>query len=303
MKIIVPFNVTSFTTNVPDSTLNEWNSGTSYVPTNKVQISANNDEYECLIANTNKDPSTNPIEPTSGNPYWLYLGKENNRKAFDKKTGSKTTNADSITYTIIPGTIVNSIALFGVKAVTTNITINSPSQTPTEVYNKDLNTLDLSGINDFYDWHFEGPIVSTRGVLLDLPPYTDAEITITLTDAGNTAEVGEIVLGVVKTIGTTVYGTQLTGDDFSIKTTDSFGQTELQVGSFVEGVDYQVAVPANKTAAMKNTLKSIRAVPTVYIGSSDKAETIIYGFWEQYRPVLSTPGRTELVLNVQELSQ
>lgn len=303
MKIIVPFNVTSFTTNVPDSALPEWNSGTAYNPGDQVQISADNDEYECLIANTNQDPSTNPIEGVSGNPYWLPLGKENKWKVFDKKTGSKTTNLESIVYTIIPGEIINSIALFGTKAVTVNVTVNSPSQNPTEVYNSDVSQVDVSEINDFYDWHFVGPLEVTRGVLLDLPPYPDAEIAITLTEeTGVVAELGEIVIGILKDLGTTTYGTSLTGDDFSIKATDPFGNTELEVGNIVEGIDYQVAVPANRTASMKNTLKEIRATPTVYIGSPDKPETIIYGFWEQYRPVLSTPGRTELVLNVQELA-
>lgn len=300
MQIIIPFDVTAFTSNIPASTEPEWLIGTAYTVGNTVQISSLHNEYECLINNTGQDPSTNPVDG-SGNPYWLDLGAENEWKMFDEKGQNASTNPDSIVVSITPGTNINSVALINFSALTANITVNSPSGGG-EVYNEDIETIDIDNITDYYEWRFDVHQRIDKGVVVDLPPYFDATITVTLTDTGSTVSLGELVFGDGRVLGRTTYGTSLDGDDFSIAETDLFGNTFLQVGKFIDTIDYSVAVPANKTFALKTTLKAIRAKPTVYIGSVDKPETIIYGFWEEQRPTMTSPGLTELSLTVQELA-
>ncbi|MBW4054353.1 MAG: hypothetical protein HIU83_02915, partial [Proteobacteria bacterium] len=70
---------------------------------------------------------------------------------------------------------------------------------------------------------YPGDIRTTETIKLDLPPYSTAEISITINYPGGAAKCGEIVVGMHVDIGDTQYSPSIGIVDYSDKTVDSFG--------------------------------------------------------------------------------
>ena len=299
MKIIQPYDVTDgmvIANNITGSTYTEWSSATSYAQTDKVKIDSVHREYECLIANTNKDPTTNPLDG-SGNPYWLDLGATNDWAIFDNKTRSVSTNPLNITVSVKPNRLVNSIAILNISAGTLNVTAVSDSAG--EVYNKDIVLRQY--VSSFYDWFFSEITRIDNAVRIDLPAYNDMTVTITATSTSDVS-IGEFVFGKLFEVGLTQYGTSLGIRDFSTKEFDTFGNPFVVERGFTNRIEYDVLMLSSRTNAVRRFLSKYRAKPLVYIGAETEEETITYGYYKSFNEVLQDYANTSMLLEVEELS-
>jgi hypothetical protein len=75
--------------------------------------------------------------------------------------------------------------------------------------------------------------------------------------------------------------THLIIQDYSIKTTDDFGNIVVQQRAYSKRADYDVTVETNRVSTVQKLLADIRTTPTVFIGEDDKPETVVYGFYKQ----------------------
>jgi len=299
MKIIEPITATDaniVANNIAGSTLAEWDVSTAYVQGDKVQVSANHREYECLINNTGKDPTGNPLDP-SGNPYWYDTGATNDRRLFDSRSRSPSVNPLNITVSVKSMKITNGIALINIFADTLNVTAVSDSAG--EVYNEDV--MLRRYVNTFTDWFFSPIENITNAVQIDLPLYTDMTITITATVTSGDVSIGEFVFGAVRDIGLTQYSTSVGITDYSTKEVDEFGNIFIVERGYANKIDYDVIVLANRTDYVKRLLARYRATPLVYVGKEDKPETITYGYYTKFSEVLEDFANTSLVLSVEEI--
>jgi hypothetical protein len=89
--------------------------------------------------------------------------------------------------------------------------------------------------------------------------------------------------------------------DFSRKDRDTFGNAILIRRAYADRVTYDAKVLTARAAYVRRALASVRAVPTVYIGSDARAETVVFGFFRDFTITLSGPNVSDCSLEVEGL--
>ena len=305
MDIIRPVTVDNtilVSSNVTENDYAEWSSGTTYSDGDKViVIGTTHKVYESLIgSNLGNDPTTDD------GTKWLTLGATNRWKAFDQKISDQVENTTSIEYTFNDtSSYTTAITLFGLVGTSLNVTVTDNAVGGDgEVYNTTISLLDNRDVTDWYGYFFEEFIYKSEAQFLDLPPYLDADIDVTITTGtGETAKVGQIVFGFLVDLGLTTYGTNVSIEDFSRKETDAFGNFIIVERPFSKRVDFDVKYTTQTTRRLLETLAQYRATPIVYIGSGDVAfGTTVYGYYRRFDLNLDTPSLSLAAIEVEGLS-
>ena len=305
MDIIRPVTVDNtilVSSNVTEDDYAEWASGTTYADGDRVIVIGDTHKvYESLVnSNTGNDPTTDD------GSNWLELGATNRWKAFDQKISDQVENTDSIEYTFNDtSSYITAVAFFGLSGTELNVTLTDNTVGGEgEVYNTTVSLIDNRDVEDWYTYFFEEIIYKTEEQFLDLPPYLDADLDVTITaDTGETAKVGQIVFGFLVDIGLTTYGTNISIEDFSRKETDAFGNFIIVERPFSKLADYDVRFRTGTARKVQETLAQYRATPIVYIGSDDVAYgTTVYGFYRRFDLTLETPSYSLAAIEVEGLT-
>jgi len=301
MQIIKPVTVTDSiltSSNITEDDYAQWAVGTTYNVGDKVIVLSTHRIYESLVgSNLGNDPTTD--DGTN----WLNIGATNRWKAFDQKIGDPVTNLNTIEYVLSDAASnVTSVALFGLEGISANVTVTD--DTEGEVYNQTVSLIDNRNIVDWFTYFFEEQVQREQALFLDIPPYVGSDVDVTVTAAtGETAELGQLVLGFLSNIGTTSYGTAISIEDFSRKETDAFGNFIVVERAFAQLADFDVQFETANARKIQRTLASLRATPVVYIGSPDTAYgTTIYGFYRRFDLTLEGPSLSFGAIEVEGLT-
>jgi hypothetical protein len=281
MKIIRPMTIDDaalFSSNVAENDYAAYNAGTSYsLGTRVIYVVA--DTHWIIESLQNGNIGNTPTGLTT-DTWWLKVGNTNRWKMFDQAVQSQTENADTIDVEIVADGRADSVALLNVSAASVLVTMTDAIDG--EVFNESYSLVSDSGITDWYAYFFE-PIVRLQDlVVTGMPPYANATIEVTLTDTGNTAKCGALVVGLSRELGFTQYGLTLGITDYSVKTQDDFGNYTILERSFRRISDVPVLVQNSLIDQAMILLSSYRATPTVYIGAEEFGSTIIYGFYKDF---------------------
>ena len=295
MIIVQPVPVTSAMVTASNVTITEtlWTAGTytlgqeRYVGTRL---------YKVLVASTTDNPT---VGVTLTPPSWQDIGAINRFKMFDQVVNTQTTRTGLIDVSVLPGTIINALAMFDLDGVSTTITMTDPVEGV--VFNETKSLQDNTIIIDWYSYFFESITTRSDVVFLGLPAYGSATIRIQVDAGASTAAIGEVVIGKQRNLGVTNFGTSVNIRDYSRKETDAFGNTIVETRPFSKRADYDVTVETGAVAAVQKALASIRTTPTVFIGDEDRAETIVYGFYRGFNIIISTPSISECSIEVEGL--
>ena len=301
MQIIKPVTVTDSiltSSNITEDDYAQWAVGTTYNVGDKVIVLSTHRIYESLVgSNLGNDPTTD--DGTN----WLNIGATNRWKAFDQKIGDPVTNLNTIEYVLSDAASnVTSVALFGLEGISANVTVTD--DTEGEVYNQTVSLIDNRNIVDWFTYFFEEQVQREQALFLDIPPYVGSDVDVTVTaNTGETAELGQLVLGFLSNIGTTSYGTAISIEDFSRKETDAFGNFIVVERAFAQLADFDVQFETANARKIQRTLASLRATPVVYIGSPDTAYgTTIYGFYRRFDLTLEGPSLSFGAIEVEGLT-
>jgi hypothetical protein len=292
MKIIAPrpFDPAKITTSLA-LTETAWSAGSTAAGQRRY-VMPGYDLYEA-VATTTDDPVTGASLDI---PTWVRVGKVNRYAAFDNILGNAATGT-GITISIAPdGSVTDGLALFGLSGATATVTVVDPADGL--IYSRVLSLLDDSGVFDWGTYFFSPVIARPDHVLTDLPLYGTATVALTMTGAG---AVGEMVLGQVTELGVTRFGSQVNILDFSRKDRDTFGNAILIRRAYADRVTYDGQVLTARAAYVRRLLAAVRAVPTVYIGSGARPETVVFGFFRDFTITLSGPTVCDCSLEVEGL--
>lgn len=253
-------NAKLIATNVPEADYPVWAVGTTYAAKARViVIGSTHAIYESIAGgNVGHDPVADVDPVTGAGTYWLKVSATNRWKCFDGKVSTPTTitTPGFISYTILPGIIVDTIAIFGV---------NAPSPTA------DL-TIVINGTQVFYSAIGDGLFLVT-----DLEIGATDEFTIDIIDmesSGEPLSVGQITFGNSGVIGDLLTGGSIGLIDYSTKEIDTFGNTLIIERGYAPRVDFRVSIPAQNGMAVFTKMARVRARPTVFHGG---AESMPYG--------------------------
>jgi hypothetical protein len=291
--------------NVPETDYEAWHIEHVFTASDRCIVVSTHEIYEALVNVTGG--SSPEVDVLAAVPKWLEISATNRWKAFDMKVGTQTSQATSIVYTITPGVIVDSIALLNMDVVTVRIVSVDPVYGP--LYDKTLDLISsvITGADPIYDWYsyfFSTSFKLKDVVLVDLPPYLNTVLTITLTYTGGTTLIGGIVLGVQSNLGVTQYSPTIAIHDYSIKEQDAFGVWSIIERSFSKRMSCDVLIEKNSIADVQNILASYRATSLVWVASDDAILTslIVYGFFKDFSIVISYPTFAIMSVEVEGLT-
>ena len=293
MRIIKPVSVTPerlISSNVEENDAPGWDPETPYSA--GVRVTHRRRLYEAL--------ATTPagVEPTESSTDWLDLGAVNRWKMFDDRVESQTRRTGSVVVTIRPGQVVNALALLNLTGRSATVTLVDPLEG--EVYRREESLVD-AGVNSWYDWYF-APIGRRSDLaLLDLPAYGTADLTISVDNAEDDAEVGHVVTGLAVDIGVAEYGSSVGITDFSRKERDEFGNGAVIQRSFSKRAEFDVWLETARVGIIQRLLASLRTQPVIWIGEETMEATILFGFYRDFDITISGPEVSDAVITVEGL--
>lgn len=278
------------TSNVPEDDAPAWDAQTTYAADERV-VSAHR-VYE------SKAGSNQGNTPTAGgDDNWRDIGPTNRWAAFDDLNSTKTQRAGTIDVTLEPGEMVNAVALFGVNADTAQVIVTD-IDSGAEVYNATRTLQDTSHVVDWPEYFFEPIERSDRTLFDDIPPYYNTRVRIILDAGAETAAVGVIVLGRQRSLGIHLWGLRFGIQDFSRIERDQFGQLDITQRGYIDVITYQVRVATPAASRAKRILTNQRGRPTVYIGNTDREESIALGLYDDWRVVTQNAKRSDCNIDI-----
>jgi hypothetical protein len=298
MQLIRPITIdnSNLTSNVALDDGAEYSAGAIYALGTVVIDTASADPtfhaFESLI-----DANTGNALTDSAS--WLDLGSVNRLAMFDQIVGTVTAKASSIDVTVAATTVCNGLALFNLTAQQVVVTVTNASGT---LYSETVSLRSTFGITDWYTWFTQEVEYATELALTDLPPNSGTNVNVVITGTG-TVECGTMVLGKLRSLGTgPFYGARGGIIDYSRKTTDDFGNVSLTERAFAKRWQFQSMVPSGDVDAVFNLLASVRAIPTVWVGTTDYGSTLIYGWARDWAEEIKYPTNSLLSLDIEGLT-
>ena len=306
MRVTAPLPLSLVSTSVAETDLDEWNVATAYDVGDQVYYDPDEalvfHEFEALTAHTGQTPAI------GGTSDWLDLGPANNRRMFDSRTGTLTTDSEEIDVTVAPGAFFDHVALVRLEGCLTVQIIVSRGTGPSyeEFYGQ---TFDITEDATAWSDYFFGDDSAIRTALTITPEifYSDAQVRVILTGAtGSTVGLGLLLVGRGRDLGDTIESPSLGIEDYSTKETDAFGNTYLLEREYADRASVQIILPPGQVDAVRRILASYRATPALYDFNNTDADErwdslIIFGYYEDFEVTLSYPGKSFCSLSVQSL--
>jgi hypothetical protein len=282
MKIIEPVAIDDtmlVSTNLTEDDYDEWVEGVSFADKARVISKATHRIFESKIPdNLDNDPDDQDLNSDK----WEIVGATNLWKLTDEKLVDQCVNEQLIQVSYKPGSLVNSLALFNVRAANVNIRVYD--DTDGEVYNEDYSLIDNSDVTDLYQYYFSPPRPLTEFVALDLPSYASATITITLSVTSGEVACGQIVMGRQYSIGVTQFGSGVGMDDYSLKDRNAYGIPSLVERDYSQTLDLDVNIPFQNTRPVQRLLSEYRAKPIAWVGvDSGDYGMLVFGVYDRFR--------------------
>lgn len=311
MRIIIPQPVTDTTlisSSIAEDDYDEWLVGTTYDRGDFVISIDTHTVYRSLTdSNTGNDPDLEQAQiadPLVDNPdpvRWQIISATNRWKMFDQKPSVQAAAADQIEVVIAPNQIVRGLAGFSVDANSVTVVVDSVSGGG-EVFNRTIPMQDETLVLNWYSYYFTPITPLTEFVITDLPPYGDAEITVTIDREGAMVRCGQLVLGSLRVVGSTnISNTGFTGLDFSFVEQDEFGDLTTVRRAATRLSQFEVVMSNATLLGFDRLMRELRGgVAAVWIGDEDTRKAAVnYGFYRDYRAVYQTDAYSLMSLQIQ----
>lgn len=207
---------------------------------------------------------------------WLDVGATNLWTMFDPTYGSQTTNADSITLTLQPNKLLNTVYLGNLDAASVTIT---------QVDSGFSETILLSShpVLDWYSWYYTTIFKKEDIAITGIPPYSLSALNITINNQGGTAKLGIMLAGESVILGKTSWGVRGSLLSYSGTTTDTFGNTTFLKRANAKRLELDVYMLEGYEDVIFRLLTKYADMPMLFIGSSSYQLTMSYaylGAWE-----------------------
>lgn len=264
--------------------------------------SFDNRVYKSLVAQTAANPL--PVPPETETSYWIYVGPTNKFAMFDLFTNTQTVAASPLTVVIRPGMRINTVGLTGMEANEVSIVATS-AFAGGQVYSRtiDLNTREVL---DGYDYAFEPFSTSPSAVVFDIPPFSDIELTITLTRTSGNVKCGAVVVGTYIYLGATQLGATNAGLNFSDINRDKYGTATLVPRRTLPQTKQRLVVDAARVNKVKAARVLLNARPALYTGIDDSSNAFfdmltILGIYTQFEIGAVYNSEAEITLALEEI--
>ncbi len=295
---VTPAILTSTTCPEPSAGEAVWVAGTTYAIGDRVVSTATHRTYESLKAsNLGKDPTL-----AANASWWLDVGPTNRWAMFDLLRSTGTTTASPLTVVLTPGKRVDAIGIVGMMADTVTVTVKVAGTT---VYTASANLLNRP-TRGWYDY-FIGPFrYRQEFARFDLPPYSGAVITITLTKATGNVTCGGGGMGSSGYLGRTLHEAESDALNFSKIDRDDFGTATLVPRRSVPRTVQTVRCRKADVDRILQLRDDLNAAPALWSGLDDQdsgyfAALLIVGVYKRFTISMDQPEDALISLELEEV--
>ncbi len=293
MKVMIPGALTLLSTNIADTAYPQWVVGTNYAINTIVSSSGSSKgEFQAMSANIGKDPE-DPLNiynaTTNPTGVWKFLGTQNKYKCFDQYLNTQATNTGTITMTV---SAYGAHALFlgNIDAIDVTISVidNSNSsiiEGPTTVgIITEPTTHEEYGYGDWID-ETQGNITYQRTTLT-----RNISFVVTVNGGAGTAKLGIFAAGMMRDIGETLWGAELSALDYSTVSTDtSTGATFLSKGNTAKTLSPRLSANTSNIESYYRSLTKIQGQPVVFI--DDFEVFSMFGYLQKFKQSVTDPTK------------
>lgn len=296
MKVIKPIAVTDAM--ILSSTATEayaaYNAATDYAL--NARVTYGNSVYESIqTPNIGRQPDTSPL-------YWTRITPTNKNAMFDSEISTQTVQASPLTVVLAPG-YVNSLALLAIGGNTVQIDITNGASGP-NVYSR-MVTLDAAAIADWYQYFFEPSGQFNEIALTDLPPYSDARVTVSIIGSGS-VKCGQISMGTFYELGSASFGATAGILDFSRKETNqTTGVTTFVRRAYSKRMSLRLMLTTAQISRVQRTLADLRATPAMWVADDDISTygpLAVFGFYRDFSIEVAYPQISYCSLEIEGLT-
>lgn len=250
--------------------------------------------YEAILETNDTTP------PDLNQDDWMLIESTNRYRMFNNILYDKSSRLGGIHFTLRPSQIVTGLSLVGVTASYVRVTVTDPVLGI--VYDQTKSLTDISNITTYFEYSFQ-PLPSNQSsvAFLDLPVAPTGSIDVYVEAGGNVVEVSEVIYGSYTLVGRTNYGTIVGIKSYSRKETDEFGNVTVVKRNNSDYCEYDVDIENIRLPTVKKFFKEIDSVPCLFVGNEDLEETIVYGFYNDFKATISYPQISKCTLRVEGL--
>lgn len=284
-------------TDVPENDYPAWSNATTYPLGARCISTATHKVYENVQAgNLNKDPTD-----AANVAWWTEVGPTNRWKLFDTSNSTATARSTSFYYTLRPAQGVNALAALSVRGAN-SVRVRVTHPTLGTIYDKTQELASLPAGAGWWEWYFSARTAPALMLATDLPGLPGCDIRVDFTGTTDLA-VGVLLVGVQRQIGIAVQqGARIGITDYSRKETNAFGDTVLVQRAYAKRATFDVPILAGEVDDVVDYLASMRAVPSLWIGSSLYGSTVILGFYTNFEVNLAYRSVSECSISIEGMT-
>jgi hypothetical protein len=269
-----------------DSTLTAWSAASTYALTARVIYQ--HKIYECILAVSPASAVTPDVDVT----HWVEVGPTNKWAMFDAANSSQTvgdsSTAGEILVALNPADVIDSVVLDNLDADYVRVLGSNVGGT----YDQQVDLRSRS-VSDWYSYFFT-PFTFKRSAMFNgIPPLTSTVVSIVIAQAANSPKCGTLVAGIRKPIGYAQPGAGVGLIDYSVKSTDAFGNTTVVPRPYSKRMNVEVMIQNDVLDVVQELLAQLRSTPVVWsaAGSLFNATTI-YGYYKSFDIVIAYPTQS-----------
>lgn len=285
-SIVIPETVTDailVSSNIVEDDADPWYVGATYNTSDEAVF--NHRVWQCQEDNNIGDQ---PDQGAAENPpRWLDKGATNRYKMFDGKLFQGSANTDTIEITLNSTRVIDSLVFFGLAGSTLEVEVKDASDTV--LYSTTVPLQSGESIDNWYDYFFAAYGQVTDLALIDLPNVQGVTIDIVIRNEGSIARCGELIVGDQRYIGDIKYGMEVGIHDYSVNDEDELGNPIIVERPYAKKASFDVQLASTAVDSVYSLLASVRATPTVIIGTTLYKSSIIYGRYKRMNIVVPGP--------------
>lgn len=291
-----PVSITGAMVTAMDATesVAAWNAGTTYNTGDEARSDTTNRVYRSAIdSNLNQDPTNAANVPSK----WIDVRPTNPWAMFDALKSTRTTRADSLSWTLEPGSPVDCLGLARLSGTTVTIDVTDGVDSYGD-FPREISLVSTEGIDDWFSWFFAERVQEDTIFLADLPVLSAPEISITVT--GTDAGVGVCQIGRQLDIGSTAAGANLDFTSFSEYENDGFGGVGVTPRGYALWEEVQLFLGNDRVKYVRNQVLRYRDTPVFFALAGDFSILTVFGFARRFAIEIPYPNHSLVSLRVDE---
>jgi hypothetical protein len=250
-------------------------------------------------AQPNPNYGKDPTLPANA-AYWTRVGPTNRWAMFDQLSNTDSEYADVVATNIDLSERIDSLGLLNISASKARVIVTDA--TDGVVYDQTYSLVSTDGIDDAWAYCFEPIERDGELILEDLPPYYGSNLQIILAGIGETVSCGMCIPGLSYTLGGTQYGARVGIQDYSVKSTDEFGNIEITARSYAKRGSFSMRFPKGRTDSVVKNLTEYRTTPALWVGHADYGSTAIFGFYKDFNVLIDKLSHSLCEIEIEGLT-